>query len=242
MPMGAHAKYGEKYLSKCVKYLTEFKADNVGGVMRIIPPKDTLLGKAITFVLSNTFGTGDAYFKTGSEEFRWVVAGFGTCYRREVFDKIGLYNENFVRSQDMEFNLRLKRAGGKILLVPDIFTYYYPSPNLKEFSYHNFVDGIWATYPFKFIKMPFSLRHYIPLIFVSTLLGTGLLGFFSLFFLQFFLFIIALYFLVNLYFSAKIAIKERNIKLFFVLPLIFTIRHIGYGLGSIYGLLKIIIS
>ena len=109
-------------------------------------------------------------------------------------------------------------------MAPDIVSYYYPKSNLKDFFLHNFEDGVWVIYPLKFVKTPLQLRHYLPLIFVLTLPLS-----------------ILPYILVSLFFSLKIAIKEKNSRLFFVMPLAFTTRHIGYGLGSVWGLIKLII-
>ena len=221
--MDAHAGYKKDYVSKCVKYLKEHDADNVGGVMKTRPAKNTLFARAIALVLSHSFGAGGSYFRTGSAKPRWVDTVFGGCYKREVFDKIGLFNENLLRSQDMEFNLRLRRAGGKILLAPDIVSYYYPKSNLRDFFLHNIKDGIWAILPLKFVKIPFRLRHYIPLIFVLTLPLS-----------------IWPYVLLSLFFSLQIALKEKDFRLFFVMPAVFFCRHFGYGLGSVFGLLKLI--
>ena len=223
--MGAHSVYERDYISKCVKYSNEYNADNVGGIWKIVPREKTLVAKSIAFASSSIFGAGDAYYRSGySGKPKWVDTVFGGCYRREVFKKIGLFNENLVRSQDMEFNLRLRKASGKILLAPDIVSYYYPKSNLKDFFFHNIEDGIWVIYPLKFVKMLFKLRHYIPLIFVLTLPLS-----------------IWLYILVSLFFSAQIAFREKDIRYFFVMPAVFATRHIGYGLGSVWGLIKLII-
>ncbi len=222
MLMGAHAIYEKDYVSKCVKYLEEYNADNVGGVMKVLPSKNTLCAKAIAISLSHSFGAGGSHFRIGIKEPREVDTVFGGCYKREVFEKIGLFNEKLKRSQDMEFNLRLKRAGGKILLAPDIISYYYPKDNLRDFFKHNFRDGVWAILPLKFVKLPFKLRHYIPLIFVLTLPLS-----------------IWFYFLFSLFFSVQIAFQEKNFKLFFLMPIAFFCRHFGYGFGSLWGLVKI---
>jgi len=223
--MDAHAGYEKDYVSKCVKYLNEYNADDVGGVMKTLPSKNTLFAKAIAISLSHPFGAGNSYFRTGVEKPKWVDTVFGGCYKREVFDKIGLFNENLLRSQDMELNLRLKKAGGKILLHPEIVSYYYPKSNLKDFFLHNFKDGIWAIYPLKFFKIPLKLRHYIPLIFVLTLPLS-----------------IWPYILLSLFFSAQIAFREKDVRLFFAMPLVFGIRHIGYGIGSFIGVIKLLIN
>jgi len=220
--MDAHAGYEKYYISKCVKYLRESGADNVGGVMKTLPSKNTVWAQAIAISLSHPFGVGGSQFRKGTDKPKWVDTVFGGCYKREVFDKIGLFNENLIRSQDMEFNLRLKKAGGKILLHPEIVSYYYPKSNLKDFFVHNIKDGIWAIYPLKFVKIPLRLRHYIPLIFILTLpLG------------------IWPYILLSLFFSAKIAFRKKDVRLFFVMLLVFGARHIGYGLGSAWGIIKL---
>ncbi len=238
--MDGHATYEKDYISKCVNYLNKYKVDNVGGVMETIPAEKNIISKSIAFSLSHPFGTGGSYFRTGSKNPRWVDTVFGGCYRKEIFKKIGFFNENLKRSQDIEFNLRLKRAGGKILLAPDIVSYYYPKSKLGDFFQHNFTDGIWSIYLFKFVKMPLCLRHYIPFIFVSSLLGTGFLGIFFPFFSWLFLFITGTYLLLCLYFSAKIAYNRKDWKYFFLMPITFLTRHISYGLGSLFGLIKLL--
>ena len=235
--MDAHAEYEKDYISKCVKYLEQYKADNVGGVLRTIPSNDSLIAKAIAICLSHFFGVGGSYFRTGSKKPIEVDTVFGGCYRKEVFDKIGLFNEKLIRSQDIELNKRLKASGGKILLVPDITAYYYPQNNLADFFEHNFVDGVWTTYPLKFGIRIFSLRHLVPLFFVLSLFLSLI---FSLFFpiaILFFDLILGSYIILSLFFSIKISIKN-GFKYFFLMPIVFLNRHIGYGLGSIWGSIK----
>lgn len=240
--MDAHATYAKDYISKCVEYLNKYNMDNVGGIIKTMPAKGTLMAKTIAISLSHPFGAGPSYFRIGSKKPRLVDTVFGGCYKKDVFAKIGLFNEKLIRSQDLEFNLRLKRAGGKILLVPDIVSYYYPKSKLKDFFCHNIKDGVWAIYPLKFVKLPLSLRHYIPLLFVSSLLGTGFLGIFSPIFFGLFLFMICLYLLTTLYFTVKISIKEKEARFLFLLPIVFAGRHISYGFGSILGLIKLLIK
>ncbi len=239
MRMDAHAGYEKDYISKCVKYLQEYKADNVGGIIKTLPAENSLSAQAIALCLSHIFGAASS-FRVGLKEAKEVDTVFGGCYKKEVFDKIGLFNENLIRSEDMEFNLRLKRAGGKILLVPDIVCYYYPKTKLKDFFLHNFKDGIWAIYPLKFVKIPLKLRHYIPLFFVLTLLLTLILGFFSIYSKILFLFIFGIYILASLFFSLKISLREKDLRLFFIMPLAFGARHFGYGIGSLVGIFKLL--
>jgi len=238
--MDSHAVYDKDYVLKCVEYLKKYKADNVGGIIKTIPFRDTIIARSIAFSLSHPFGVGGSHFRMGSKKTRAVDTVFGGCYKKGIFKEIGLFNENFIGgSEDMELNLRLKRAGGKILLVPDIISYYYPKSNLIDFFLHNLRDGIWAIYPLKFVKIPLRLRHYIPLIFVLSLFVSLILGLFFFFAKVLFILIFGSYLLLNLLFSLEISFK-KGLKYFFVLPIIFASRHIGYGLGSIWGIIKLL--
>ncbi len=223
MIMGAHAGYEKNYVSKCVKYLEEYNANNVGGIMKTMPAKDTLEARAIAYSLSSPFGAASD-FRVGLEEPKEVDTVFGGCFKKEIFQRVGLFNENLRRSQDMEFNLRIKKAGGKILLFPDIIVSYYPQATFENFFKHNLGDGIWSVYPLKFIKTKFKLRHYIPLIFILTLPLS-----------------IWFYIPLSLFFSLKIAIKENDLRFLFLMPIAFFSRHFGYGFGSIWGLVKLLI-
>lgn len=237
--MDAHASYQNDYISKCVFYLEKYEVDNVGGIIKTLPGSETAIAKAISLCLSHVFGAGNSYFRIGSKEPQFVDTVFGGCYKKEVFDKIGFFNEKMTRSQDFEFNLRLKQSGGKILLVPEIVSYYYSQPTILGFLKHNFIDGFWVTYPyFKFKIEAFSWRHLTPLVFVLSLIGTFLLSFISNFFLFLFIFGLFLYIFFSLYFSFKIAKRQKDLRYFFILPTIFIIRHIPYGLGSIWGVMK----
>lgn len=221
--MDAHSIYDKDYVSKCVEHLMDSGADNVGGVLKAVPSKNTLRAKAIAISLAHFFGAGGSYFRTGTDKPIEVdTVAFG-CYWKKTFDKIGLYDERMAQIEDLELNYRLRAAGGKIMLFPDIKAIYYPSSdNLSSFFWHNFTDGIWATYPLKY-GFKVSLRHLIPLIFVLTLP----LSFWP-------------YILASLFFSFKIAAREKDLKLFFMMPLVFFARHFGYGIGSIWGLLKLL--
>jgi len=223
--MDAHSVYERDYVSKCVEHLIDSGADNVGGVLKAVPSKNTLAARAIAISLSHFFGAGGSYFRTGTDRPMEVdTVAFG-CYWKKAFDKIGLYDERMAQIEDLELNYRLRRSGGKIMLFPDIKAAYYPSSdNLSSFLKHNFTDGIWATYPLKY-GFKVSLRHLIPLIFVLTLPLS-----------------IWPYILLSLFFSLQIALREKDFGLFFAMPLVFAIRHISYGFGSLVGLIKLLIN
>ncbi|HCE87176.1 MAG TPA: glycosyltransferase family 2 protein [Candidatus Jacksonbacteria bacterium] len=242
MRLDAHTTYTAEYISKCVYYLQKYNADNVGGVIKTIPGSSTVIGKSIAIALAHSFGIGNSKFRTGIKNYREAdTVPFG-CFKREVFNNIGLFNKNLHRSQDMEFNLRLKKSGGKILLFGDISANYYADKTLLSFIKHNFQNGIWATYPLKFTKQTLSARHYIPCLFVSAILLTLILSMFSAVFKIILLIILALYFTLLIPTAAQISVKQKKPVFILTMPIIFSSLHISYGLGSILGLIKILLD
>ncbi len=203
----AHTIYPPDYISKCVRYLEEYKTDAVGGVTYSVPAARTLAARAIVLVLGSPLSGGGA-FRRGGGKPRLADTAFGICYRREVFGKIGLFNENLIRSQDFDFNLRLNKAGGKILLAPDIVLTYYPKQKtLVSFWKRNFLDGIWTILPLKFGSLIFKPRHLAPLAFVSTILAAAIGSIFIPPLIWVPVAILALYLAAALYFSLSMIVR-----------------------------------
>lgn len=239
--MDAHSTYEKNYISRCVSYLQTYNVDNVGGIVVPRPGDNSLRARAIALSLSHPFGVGTSPFRrmVSSIEPRLVdTVAFG-CYKREVFKRIGPYNESLIRSSDMELNLRLSRAGGKILLVPDIIAHYYADTTLHSFWKHNVSDGIWAVLPTRYTKTPLSFRHYMPLGLISILLLLLVLSFAHALLFSILISILILYFGVGIIVALSVAIREKDIRYVFFMPVVFAIRHFAYGLGSLWGLVKL---
>lgn len=234
MKMDAHTTYAPDYISKSVSALEEHQADNCGGVLITVSENKGMTGDCIVLSLSHPFAVGNSHFRTGSKEPRWVdTVSFG-CYRKQKLLELGMYNEKVVRGSDMELNLRLKRAGGKILLMPDIKASYYAPGRAAHLMKKRFVDGAWAIFPLLYTNvMPVSPRHLVPLFFVASLLTTGLLSFLRQEMKFPFYFILAVYFSVSFYFSFKIALTKRKALFLILMPFYFFLTHASYGLGSL---------
>jgi glycosyltransferase involved in cell wall biosynthesis len=238
--VGAHTEYSSNYVSTIVRYIKEGKAECVGSVARTLPGDETLLASSIALVLSSPFGVGNSYMRIGQKAIRYADTASCSGYKREVFEKIGLFNERLTYSQDIEFNLRLRKAGMRILLVPEIISYYYARPDFFSFCKHNFRNGLWSILPFKYSSIiPISVRHLIPLLFVLSLLGSLVFSFFSNIFLHLFFAIFGAYVALNLFFSVGIFLKKREIKYLLSVPITYTALHVVYGTGSLWGLIKL---
>jgi glycosyltransferase involved in cell wall biosynthesis len=233
----AHAAVARDYFTRCVAHLEGSGADNVGGVMRTLPQDPGWFAGPIVAALGHRFGVGNSYFRVGSKEPRWVDTVFGGCWRREVFERVGRFNPALLRSQDMEFSLRLKALGGRTLLAPDISSDYYARSRMGPFWRHNVANGEWAILPFLYSSVvPVSLRHLIPLLFVGTLALALALAHWTLAPLG----AVAIpYALANVAASTHAALQARRCSYLFRMPMVFFALHLGYGLGSVAGLYKV---
>jgi cellulose synthase/poly-beta-1,6-N-acetylglucosamine synthase-like glycosyltransferase len=241
----AHSAISQDYISKAVRYLHSTGAWNVGGVMHTIPDGDGPFAEPIGLVLTHRFGVGNSHFRTsaraGSDQLRWVDTVFGGCWRREVFARLGGFNEQLVRSQDLEFNLRLGRAGGRILLAPDLESRYWARANLLYFIRHNWANGVWAVLPFAFSQgLPVRIRHLVPLAFVATLTLSLLAPVLVSPRLEILPVLVAAPYLVaSTAVSWVLGYRTRSIRNALLLPLAFASLHWAYGAGSWWGAVRL---
>jgi succinoglycan biosynthesis protein ExoA len=239
--LDAHAQISPDYLGRAVAHLDSSGADNVGGAMRTLARDVGPFAEPIRVVLTHPFGVGNSRFRTGSGVREWVDTVFGGCWRRELFARIGPFNERLERSQDLEFNLRLRRAGGKILLAPDLEVRYYARTALGAFCRHNWTNGVWAVLPFAYSRVvPVRWRHLTPLMLVAALLASlvGAAGGWAPVWLA--AAVAGPYALANLAVSAEIAVRRRSLRLALLLPLAFASLHLPYGAGSLWGVLRLL--
>ena len=237
--LDAHASYPENYFSKLIEWHKKLNADNVGAVIVTQVKNLTKKSASIKEVLSHKFGVGNSDFRTGIKEVKEVdTVPFG-CYKKEVFSKYGLYDERLVRNQDIELNKRIINGGGKIYLVPDVRCTYFARENFRALAKNNYSNGFWniLTAYYTQTLSSLSLRHFIPLIFLLSLL---LPVFFSLFIPKFIyigLFSLVSYFALVIIISLQLRKKENS---FFYLIMSFFTLHISYGMGSLMGIFSLI--
>ena len=236
MKMDAHSEYPIDYINKCVTYQQKYDVDNVGGLVKAISNENNFFQKAIIKVISHRFGVGNSSFRIGINKPTFVDTVAYGCYKKDTLFNIGLYDEEIERSEDIVINNKIRKSGGKILIIPEIFILYHARTKLFKFIKHNYDNGLWSILPFKFgRKIYFSIRHFVPLIFVLYLILLLSSGNSYLIMAPF-----VLYSFLIFYFSTIISIKEKNIYYLLTMPLAFFTLHLSYGVGSLFGLIKII--
>lgn len=239
MRLDAHASYEPNYFSTLVAALDTYQADNVGSVCKTDVLHKTSKSLAIREVLSHPLGVGNSAFRTGIDKAKEVdTVPFG-CWRRSVFERFGNYDERLVRNQDIELNKRIKVGGGKIVIVPYTFCTYYARETFSKLARNNYGNGKWNILTVYYTRQlkSLSLRHFIPLFFVLSLLLPVVAGFFWHPLWWICAASLLLYTFVVSLISARIAIKK--LLNFFYLISAFFVLHLSYGWGSLVGLLQL---
>ncbi len=239
--MGAHTRYSSNYISVIAHHIKEGRADCVGSVAETRPATKGFFAPFIVTSISSAFGVGNSYMRTGIKKPRYVDTASCPGYGRHVFEKIGFFNEKLLYSQDIEFSMRLKKAGLRFLCDPSITSYYYARSNIKSFLKHNYRNGLWTILPFAYSDfVPITLRHVVPLAFVLSLLISFAGGLFSSYSFYLGLLIAMLYASCTLFFSAKVAIQKKKWCYVFIMPVVYALLHVSYGLGSCFAIPRLL--
>ncbi|HEY6626071.1 MAG TPA: glycosyltransferase family 2 protein [Ignavibacteriaceae bacterium] len=230
--LGAHASLDPDFIYFNNKYLNEMDLKVTGGTQ--INIGFNFVQKAIALAMENPFGMGSAPYRWSKKE-QFVDTVVYAAYKRELFDEIGYFEENFSISEDAELNWRIRKAGHKIFFHPNIKSYYHPRRTVAKFIQQMFRYGILRVHMFKKHKSAVKITHIIPPAFVVTIVLLLILSLASALHPVFLAAVLISYFLVNL---LSVILKSTKENLHFVPLVSFLIflLHFSWGLGFLVGL------
>ena len=127
--LGAHSFIHRDFINNGVLALGDTDAVCVGGPIENIG--NSYIGRAISLAMKSSFGVGNSLFRISRKRKYVDTVAFG-AYRDEVVDTVGYFDESLVRNQVFEFNQRIVKFGYKILLTPEIISYYYARNTLSQ--------------------------------------------------------------------------------------------------------------
>ena len=230
-----HVEIPADFIAKSIRCLHEHpEAWVAGGYIKTVA--DSFVGQAIASTMRSPIGVGNSRFRLGDYE-GWVdTLAFGT-HHRWIVDKIGYFDEELVRNQDDEFNLRIILAGGKIWMSKSIQSTYFSRGSLRKLWKQYFQYGFWRIRTLQKHKRPASFRQLVPLLFVLSLLLPGLAGFLWKP-LWIILAVEAAFYVLVLVIGALDVGHKSGFRYAPLAPVVFTILHFGYGLGSLWGVVR----
>jgi glycosyltransferase involved in cell wall biosynthesis len=244
--LGARAEVAPDFLAHSVAALARTGADAVGGVVESAPwaGRETPTARAIALALRSPFGVGDARYRYAAREQEVDTVNYG-AYRREVFERVGLFDESMTWVEDDEFNYRLRAAGGRLVLAPSIRVRYYARPTLGALWRQHFRWGFNKPRVARRHPAQMRPRHAVPALFVATVLGSALaaprlrlarltlaavLGAYALA-------AATATTLANR--TARRRGEEVPWSVLLRLPLTFATMHLAYGAGTVLGLARL---
>ncbi len=133
-----HAEYARDYIRQCVEVLAETGASNVGGAAR--PKGKTRFQRAMCAALRSPLSFGGSKYRDARNE-GWVESVFPGAFRREIFDRVGMFDPRAITNEDAELNQRIWESGGKVWLSPKIVVHYFPRESLGSVATQYFKYG-----------------------------------------------------------------------------------------------------
>ena len=231
--MDAHTEYAPDYLQQCVSVLRETGADNAGGPW--VARGTGLLSRAIAAAFQSAFAVGGARGHRVNYEGSVDTVYLG-CWPAETFRRFGFFDEELVRNQDDEHNLRITRGGGTVWQSPRIRSWYTPRGSLGALFRQYYQYGYWKIRVIQKHRLPASIRHLVPGVFIASLLVCLLGSPFSMF-LRILGMIAGGIYLACLLMASIVTSARTEWRLASVLPAVLVTYHFGYGFGFLRGLI-----
>jgi succinoglycan biosynthesis protein ExoA len=234
--MDAHSIPNREYIQKCVDGLEKGLGDNIGGVWNIKAGSSTWIAKSIAIAVSHPLGAGDALYRIGGVAQVVDTVPFG-AFRKELFSRIGMFDESLLTNEDYEFNVRIRQSGGRIWMDPTISCVYYSRPTLWELAYQYWRYGYWKAQMARRYPNTLRWRQIIPPVFVAGLVGLVILslGWYAARWLL--AIIVILYTMVLFSIGIQISIKHRSPSIVFGVPLAITTIHFSWGSAFLWSIL-----
>jgi cellulose synthase/poly-beta-1,6-N-acetylglucosamine synthase-like glycosyltransferase len=233
--MDAHSIPDRDYIKYCINGLKKGLGDNIGGIWKIQPGAKTWIAKAIAIAASHPLGVGDALYRIGGIAQEVDTVPFG-AFRRELIDKIGMFDETLLTNEDYEFNTRVRQSGGKVWMDPSIRSVYFARASLKELAHQYWRYGYWKAQMLRKYPKTLRWRQGLPPLFVFALISLGLLSLICYFASWVLVIIVLLYTTVISILGIKMSINHKDISMTIGVPLAIATIHLSYGSALLWGL------
>jgi len=174
--LDGHAIVDSDYIKNAVNTLLESGADNVGGLMKA--EGTNAFEKSVAAAMTSKFGVGNAPFHVGGKSGEVDTVYLGT-FRKSALERVGYFDESFIRAQDWEMNYRIRKTGGKIWFNPDLVISYRPRKNILQLAKQYFEYGQWRKQVTKTYPETVSMRYLAPPVTVSGLIAGFVMVLFS---------------------------------------------------------------
>jgi succinoglycan biosynthesis protein ExoA len=231
-----HSKPFPDYVENCITAHEARLGDNVGGVWEIRPGTDTWMAKSIAVAAAHPLGVGDALYRHARQAAEVDTVPFGS-FRRSLIEQVGFFDESLLTNEDYEFNVRIRKSGGKIWLDPSIRSVYFARSTLRQLIRQYWRYGFWKWRMLRRYPGTLRWRQALPPLFVLSLVSLIMLSIFVpparlLLTVELFLYVSIL-----LLAGLRVAFRDKNVSLIVGLPLAIFAMHVAWGSGFLWSIL-----
>ena len=235
--LDAHAFYPSNYLVLCLETSVRTQADNAGGVIITHPGGNSYGARLVQAITTHQFGVGNAGYRLDALEGPADTVPFG-FFKKDVFRRLGYFDERLVRDQDYELNRRIRASGGTIWLNPAIKVHYHNQSTLKAFLKKQFFkEGPYNAYLWYLAPYAVSARHGITGAFALGVCGGAMLSWLTPFISIPFAIVLALYLMMGFVAGVQQAVRFSEWRHVLAVPIGLFLFHICHGLGFLSGVI-----
>lgn len=236
--MDAHSIPSNNYVRRCVELLNNSNIAVVGMPWVIKPGDDTTTARAIALAVSHPFGIGDAKYRLAAQSSQYVdTVPFG-AFRKSLWQELGGFNENLLANEDYDFNYRVRRRDGRIMLDTAEHCAYFARTTIRDLAIQYFRYGSWKAQMVKLHPRSIRLRQLVAPAFVSSLVLLPVLGLWWTPAWWAMLMIVGMYAALALYFAFKLSRRARMPSLILPISLVFLVIHTAWGSSFLLGLVR----
>jgi succinoglycan biosynthesis protein ExoA len=231
-----HAQPYPDYVENCVKAHGEGRGANVGGVWEIRPGADTWIAKSIAVAAAHPLGVGDALYRHTKRAAEVDTVPFGS-FRRALIEQVGFFDESLLTNEDYEFNVRVRKSGGKIWLDPSIRSIYFARATLLELIRQYWRYGFWKWRMLRRHPDTLRWRQALPPLFVFSLIALVVFSVFSSFARILLVGEILSYLSIMILAGIDASLRQHKAYLILGLPLAIPAMHLAWGSGFLWSIL-----
>tara|TARA_Y100000996_G_scaffold356501_1_gene297419 strand:- start:320 stop:1369 length:1050 start_codon:yes stop_codon:yes gene_type:complete len=239
----AHSIYPEDYIFQCWQASFNSGGGNAGSIQRAVGT--SFFTKVVADVMNSGYAMGGVSYRkikfNSLDKYLETDTVYLGCWRTLDLLEFSGFNEEFQINEDYELNIRLRKGGRKVILITDLIVDYFVRSSLFGLIKQFFRYGLWKTKTLSVHPESLKLRQLAPVLFVLFTLSVVISnimvqGNFLIFLNSFFGFISILWLLL----IVLIWSKSSSVASIFLIPFIVLSMHISWGLGFLYGLVRLL--
>jgi succinoglycan biosynthesis protein ExoA len=231
--LDAHSIPYPDYVARCINDLQAGLGDNIGGVWEIQPGDQSWQARAIASAAAHPLGVGDARYRVGGQSQAVDTVPFG-AFRRSLIDQIGAFDEDLLTNEDYEFNVRVRKSGGKVWLNPSIRSRYFARRTFGALAQQYWRYGFWKARMLRRYPETFRWRQLSGL-FVLSFLVLGILGIWKPVARWLLGIELGIYALALLAAGLQEAFRKRDLALLLGVPLAIATMHLTWGAAFLWS-------